>query len=600
MTSTSLPTPLKLILRSLPFRGIASASHGDTRVAWLAFEVSTVGITMKRKRTSPNAPEVVEVDRSQLDEVARRAEASLDPSDARYVRAVFESYKYITDLVDDKETSIRRLRQLLFGSQSEKTRDVTGNSSSDDENVSADQPDGEKGTADSPADDQPAEKSPRQGHGRNPANAYRGGKQIQIPHESLEEGDSCPECGSGTLNEKPPSVVVRLVGQAPVQATVYRLQKLRCNTCGKVFTAKSPAEAGAKKYDETSASMIGLLRYGSGLPFNRLEGLQRNLGIPLPASTQWDIIHAYALNLVPAYEQLLHLAAQGDVLHNDDTTVKILDLMAENARRKQEDANPPERTGMFTSGVVSLADGRRIALFFSGRQHAGENLEDVLRHRVDQLDRPIQMCDGLSRNYPKELETIVANCIAHARRKFVEIYDRFPDECLHVLKALEVVYKHDTEARRQGMSPERRLQYHRIKSEHTMKRLHTWLKRQIDQKLIEPNSALGEAIEYMLKRWDALTLFLRESGAPLDNNICERMLKKAILHRKNSLFYRTENGARVGDMFMSLIHTCELDGANPLEYLTELGRHTDEVAEDPDRWMPWNYSENLKAISSAA
>ena len=122
-----------------------------------------------------------------------------------------------------------------------------------------------------------------------------------------------------------------------------------------------------------------------------------------------------------------------------------------------------------------------------------------------------------------------------------------------------------------------------------MEELHGWLTRQLEEKRTEPNSALGGAITYMLKHWDRLTLFLRQAGAPLDNNVCERALKKAILHRKNALFYKTRNGARVGDLLMSLIYTCQLNRANPFDYLTRLQRHADAVAACPRLWMPWNY-----------
>jgi hypothetical protein len=104
----------------------------------------------------------------------------------------------------------------------------------------------------------------------------------------------------------------------------------------------------------------------------------------------------------------------------------------------------------------------------------------------------------------------------------------------------------------------------------------------------------------MLRHWMPLTLFLREPGAPVDNNIVERILKKAILHRRNSLFYKTLNGARVGDLFMSLIHTCELNGANPFDYLTELQRHAEELKRSPSEWMPWNYREALARLARPA
>jgi len=100
--------------------------------------------------------------------------------------------------------------------------------------------------------------------------------------------------------------------------------------------------------------------------------------------------------------------------------------------------------------------------------------------------------------------------------------------------------------------------------------------------------------------WEKLTLFLKQPGAPIDNNIAERALKKAILNRKNALFYRTVNGAQVGDLFMSLIHTCELNGVNAFDYLTELLRHAEELQRNPSEWMPWNYRDTLARLATPA
>jgi hypothetical protein len=342
--------------------------------------------------------------------------------------------------------------------------------------------------------------------------------------------------------------------------------------------------------------MIGLLKYGSGLPFNRLEGLQGDLGVPLPASTQWDVVEAVATSLTPVFDELIRQAAQGEVLHNDDTTVKILELMGERARHEaltDAEGGGDERRGLYTSGVVALRDGYRIALFFSGRRHAGENLAEVLAHRAEELPPPIQMCDALSRNLPGELQTILAHCLAHARRRFVDVYDRFPEVCRHLLESLAVVYHNDAVARERGLPPEARLRFHQEASGPTMQALRDWLERQLGEKRTEPNSALGGAIGYTLKHWEELTLFLRQVGAPLDNNVCERALKKAILHRKNALFYKTRHGAQVGDPFMSLIYTCQLNEANPFDDLTELQRHAETLAACPERWMPWNYRDAL-------
>jgi hypothetical protein len=312
----------------------------------------------------------------------------------------------------------------------------------------------------------------------------------------------------------------------------------------------------------------------------------------------------------PALEELIRQAAQGEVFYNDDTGMKILALARASPQRPEGEVEDPgpsrseessssrERTGLFTSGVVSTTrQGQRIALYFTGRNHAGENLARVLVERAKGLATPLQMSDALSRNVPKlpeKLEILWGNCTAHARRRFVQVTPNFPEECRFVLESLRDVYRYDAEAEEQGLSPEARLRYHQEHSQPVMDALEAWFKVQFAEKKVEPNSGLGKAISYCLRRWDRLTLFLQQAGAPLDSNLVERALKKAILHRKNSLFYKTENGAEVGDLFMSLIHTCELNGVNPFDYLIELQKHAEELAKNPAAWMPWDYRPTLQ------
>jgi hypothetical protein len=260
----------------------------------------------------------------------------------------------------------------------------------------------------------------------------------------------------------------------------------------------------------------------------------------------------------------------------------------------------PERTGVFTSGIVAMRDGHRIALFFTGRRHAGENLATVLAQRAPELGPPLQMCDALSRNPPKALEVIVAHCLAHARRHFVDVTPHFPAECQYVLETLRDVYHADAQARDHQLSPDARLAFHQTHSRPRMDALHTWGTTQMDDHLVEPNSGLGQAIRYVLTHWTRLTRFLEIAGAPLDNSVVERALKKAILHRKGALFYKTLNGARVGDLLMSLIHTCELNAVNPFAYLVALQQHADAVAEAPGAWLPWTYRETLQQLETPA
>jgi len=554
----------------------------------------------------------------QLDELKaildRARTAPLDATEVDKLAAVLDTLAVVTQELDAKRVSLKRLRWLLFGPKTEKTDQVLGNgqgddapgsdeepADSDEEPVGSDETDGQDGTpgpgAAAAGDEPDKTKKKRPGHGRNGAAAYRGADKETVSHGSLQHKDPCPACDKGKVyRQAEPAVLVRVRGMAPLMATVYELERLRCNLCGEVFTAEAPPEVGPDKYDETASAMIGLLKYGCGVPFNRLEKLEGSLGIPLPDSTQWDVVERAAQPMQPAYAELIRQAAQGEVVHNDDTSMRILDLDEEEASGEDKDG----RTGVFTTGIVSTAGGQEIALFFTGRQHAGENLADVLAHRAAELAPPIQMCDALPVNTAGDFETVVASCVAHGRRRFVEVADSFPDECRHVLEELRKVYRYDAEAKEQGMTPEQRLLYHQEHSDTVMAELRRWLDAQFVERRVEPNSTLGEAIAYMCKHWDKMTLFLREPGAPLDNTIVERALKKAILHRKNAMFYRTENGAAVGDLFMSLIYTAERCGENPFDYLVALQRCADAVADAPGEWMPWSFRETLQRLDAQA
>jgi len=525
----------------------------------------------------------IDVSCEELEALLEAVRPALGEAGYQKLQAAIRTLSYVTELLETREATLERLRRLLCHSRTEKTEKVLQQAGIE----TGEKKDKVPGAPHSP-------KSAARGHGRNGADAYRGARKVEVPHALLKAGDQCPDCQRGKVYpQRDPGVLVRIQGQAPIAATVYELEKLRCNLCGDVFTAATPEGLGEKKYDETAASMIAMLRYGSGFPWNRLEGLQENLGIPLPAATQCEIVQETAAQIQPAGDELIRQAAQGEVVHNDDTSMRVLSLDRDAACDADIAA---ERTGVFTSGIVSIGEGHRVGLYFTGRKHAGENLADVLKQRAADLDAPIQMCDALSRNLPKlpeKLEIIVGHCLAHARRHFVEVTPNFPQECRFVLESLGEVYGYDEATRAQCMSPEQRLRFHQEHSGPVMDKLHVWLSAQFDERRVEPNSGLGTAISYMLKHWDRLTLFLRQAGAPLDNNVCERALKKSILHRKNSLFYKTRNGARMGDLFMSLIHTCELNGADPFDYLNQLQRHAEELKQTPSEWMPWNYRGTL-------
>jgi len=179
----------------------------------------------------------------------------------------------------------------------------------------------------------------------------------------------------------------------------------------------------------------------------------------------------------------------------------------------------------------------------------------------------------------------------------VELLERYPEECRFVIETLAEVYKYDEEARLEKMTPSERLCFHQENSKPLMDKLAKWFEEQFVQKKIEENSNLGQVINYMQNHWQKMTGFLRIEGAPLDNNCLERALKVAILNRKNAYFYKTENGAHVGDVLMSLIETCRRAKANPFDYLTRVQENAGNVIKNPGKWLPWNYKETIDSIA---
>ena len=560
------------------------------------------------------------IDIKEVESVLERVKAVAEPSDYEVCRLLLQSFQALTKACREQGTTIARVLRLFHLSGSEKSADVLKHTPTEtaDAGVAPPSPAGgdthDGGDGDSvksagaeplapPPVAPPKAKPKRRGHGRVPATAYRQAQHIDVPLAHLRPGDPCPRCKRGHLNPlQAPARILRIFGQAPLAAKCWDCERCRCATCGHVFTATAPPEAQGPKFDETAASMIAVCNYGVGIPFHRLEGLQRNLETPLPASTQWQIVSERVELVRPVHVELRRLAAQADVLHSDDSYVRVLELMGVR-RERLVDNNVlplPERTGLFTTGIVAVLTldqvKRTIGLFDTGRKHAGENLADLLERRDKTLPPPILMGDALSRNLPKGHVVLDSNCIAHGRRKIVDEINNYPKDVRPILEGLALIYKVDKECKQRGLSDVDRLRAHHKQSRPVMERLLLHMTAIVDAKTVETNSGFGNAIHYFLKRWDKFTLFYRKAGAPLDNNICERTLKMAIKRRNGSLFYKTLRGADVGDVYMTLIHTAELQGENPVHYLTALQRNCNAVAEKPGEWLPWNYKNTLARL----
>jgi transposase len=537
-------------------------------------------------------PEEVHLSREDGEALRKRlAGDALTAADRQVLGQVLQWYFWLVCALQEATLSLKRLRALVFGERPKTRPEPLPDTASD----SSDGGEGSGVAGLSQVQDDRAQEAAgtrRRGHGRWGAQAYSGAARVECRHEELAAGERCPVCGRGRLYRIEPGVDIHLDGHALLSAVRYVLEKLRCSACGQVFTAAVPAEAGADKYSARARAVLVLGRYYLGVPLYRLEGYQAMVGVPVSDATQWDQIERVADCVYPVFELLQTLAAQGEVIYQDDTHVRILSLMAEH-RQAQAAGAPAERTGMYTTALVVQQSAQTICLYFAGRAHAGENLEALLTHREADRDKPIVMSDALAANTADEAALIRCHCLAHGRRKFSELEEIWPEECAVVIEALKQVFDHEEEARVQQMNATERLAYHQAYSRPIMETLKQWLDTQIDERLVEPNSSLGKAIAYLRGHWETLTRFLQVERAPLDTNIVERALKLIIRQRKNSLFYATEHSAYVASMLTSLIATCLHAGVNALEYLVALQEHRSAVFGDPAAWLPWNYHASL-------
>ena len=500
--------------------------------------------------------------------------------------------------------SLSKLKRILFGKKTEKRPrkprepdgGEEGGGSDGDGSPNAPQTGTLSSSGMAPGGQSSASNTSKtRGHGRRAAADYSGAESVFCAHPAHHSGDPCEQCHRGRLYRSRPLVRLQFTGQPLALVTRFELEQLRCGTCGALSVAPMPPEVGCKTYDVSLKVNLALAHYHLGLPFKRIESFQDMLGMPLPDATQWELVEQVADSAYPIYETLKQLGANQPLVYQDDTGARILSLIRENQAEPS-----PKRKGMYTT-VLQFEGEYSICLYFTGRQHAGENLDDVLAYREPDLP-PIQwMSDGLAANTPKQHQdqTIDINCIAHGRRKLVELEDYFPKESTQVIDAIAKIYEHEAECKKQRLTPAQRLAYHQQHSRTVMDDLKAWMEKQFEDRGVEPNSRLGGAFDYLLKRWKSLTRFLEIPGAPLDNNTAERALKMILRLRKNSLFYANPHGAYVGDVLTSLIETCRLAGTNPLDYLTALMENRPAVFRDPGAWLPWNYRDHRDVESAS-
>lgn len=546
-------------------------------------------------------PKVVDMTQEEMDGLLERLEGcSLDPQDKVLLKGVVHSVLWLREKVEAGKVTIHKLKRLFRGFRSEKHS--AKRAPEKEANKGEGRHEGEEDIPEDPHEipdscetfstDSSSKKPPVKGHGRMGADSYTCAEEVEVLHHNLQAGGLCPAGCGGRVYDLSPGMFLQIQGQSFVKAVKYSLQKLRCALCGHVFTASLPLDLrrDCGKYNFRFKALLVCQKYFVGVPLYRQETFQDMLNVALPDATQWDLIREVSDVLEPLLPALEKGAANGEVLYSDDTGVRILDVMKE----VRSDPNI-KRKGTFTSAFYGEMGSFFVALYYSSRLHAGENLVRILRERNPELPRIIHMSDALAANSQEEVKDILekAFCLAHARRRFEELIFLYPKESRTFMTQVGKAYKNDKEAKDKGLSPQERLRYHQEHSGPVMERLHLWLKNQ--SLIAEPNGILKKAILYSLTHWDGLTLFLRRAGAPLDNNVCEQLIKLPIRLRKNALFHRTERGAQIAGLMMSVIETCRLNQVNPVDYLTACQLYSSDVARDPQAWLPWAYQETLEA-----
>ena len=522
-------------------------------------------------------PKVQKISQEQMDKfLAEIMGSNISAESAEFAKMLIHGNAWMTQQLELGQLSIAKLRKLfqIQGSEKAATRKPKNDPASS----------GNKGSN--------TEEDDKKGHGRNGADAYEGAAIVEVLHPELNPGDTCPaEACDGRLYEmSEPGTLVSVSGAPLASATRYNIQKLRCGVCEIVYTAPLPEGVSDKKYDANFIAMLMINKYFMSVPLYRQDRLQNYLGIPLPASTQWDLMAAHEPMLKVLYKALSQDAANGLALCYDDTSVKIMsEIKAAKAAAKGEKSQHT----CFTTGIVSLHEDHRTYLYITDNRTAGKCITDIMSMRDASLDIPIMMCDALSANIPQGISEdlyILCYCLVHARRQFYELPNGYDDVADKVIGLIGTIYDH--EAHTKGYSPEKRLAYHQEKSTPVMEALKLYLEEQKPE--FEPNSIAGKAIDYILNRWTELSQFLRQPHAPLDTNIVERALKLVIQVRKSSMFYKTLSSAAFASYVQSALYSAAQNDINPCEYMCALIDNEQAVMQSPHDWLPWIYKQTLK------
>ena len=426
-------------------------------------------------------------------------------------------------------------------------------------------------------------------------------------------GATCAACGTGPVSAYRDKVIIRVVGQPTFDALRHHFQQGRCRLCGAIFTAEGRElviRGGVGRsyiiYDWSACAMLIVMHYFAGAPFKRIEALHQGWGVPMPDANQWRVVDECDDLLAPLYTALERHGIQNAIsLRFDDTGSMIIELRRQIQMELQVLALAGEsaqhvRTGINATGFYIETEKAKVILFFTGRHHAGEMVDQLLEHRTAGGNKLVALTDAASKNFSHDradqLEQAVCN--AHCYLKFRAVKHQFPAEYAVAGEVYQKVFDNDDKAKALGLDDHERMLYHREHSKPQMLRLWQMCKDKTEAKLVEPNSALWEPISYVINQWPLLTKFYEVPGVPLDTNLVEQTLIIPVRYLAGSFAYKTQTGADVGDRFMSLIATANANGVEPVAYLAECLQNHEDLAKRPDHYLPWVYRDRLEELDT--
>jgi hypothetical protein len=471
-----------------------------------------------------------------LDKLNARGATALTDNDYQTLTGVVQTWAHLTELCGRRNASIREIRRVL-GIGNPRQPSAGTPAETDAERAGESNADNREGGLQRAAAGQSLVRADvaatRNPHGRRSQEDFEQLDEAHHTHVALHSGDTCPSCMRGRVYKYRPSVFTTISGRAPLVATRHTVDSLQCNLCKEVFRAPLPAALeldgvnGKVLYTYSAVAMVCILRCFGGLPMHRQDRLQRALGVPVPDASIWDLHERLAAAVRPVWRYLVTEAANAPLFFGDDTGATILSSRIQ-VRPNRRTGEPQARTGCHTTCVIAMLEGEQAAvLFFTGIHHTGEVMDLIIGERAAGLSPPIFMGDCIESNSVTTGTVYYAGCNAHAVRRFKELADRYPEQTAYVLERYGTIYDNEDHCIAAKLSPEERCDYHQAHSRPLLREIAEYGEDLFEGHKVEPNSDLGEALDYVIGNERRLSAFARHPGAPPiwwtpDERMCSR------------------------------------------------------------------------------